>query len=234
MILTSATNTHGEAGEGDLTSSDPGAQPGGGGQGAIVDGNQTFPWGNGIPSAITMPVAYHVHVFLGLYVNGQEIAIPDGIGMVNPYPDSNSSNPCTGGQDNFTCYADLFYYTHTHDPSGAIHLEAPSPNCNNPPAFSCTMSVFTLGNVFDVWGISISSSNFGPFNGPVTIYSSPLKYTECQAGAPACYTPSNTYSLYTGDPRAIPLFSHVAIWILVGSGNPTGSSLPNVQWELAH
>jgi hypothetical protein len=201
----------------------------GGGQGTVVDAGETFPWGDGIPPAKSMSHEYHVHAFLGLMVNGQEIAIPDGVGMVNPGGDADPTNPCTGGAPNFECYADWFYYIHTHDPSGAIHLEAPTPTCGAASNFTvaCNMSLFTLGNVLDVWGISMSATNFGHFTGPVSVYTSPQKYTTC--GNP-CYTPSNQYSLYTGDPRAIQLFSHSVIWIVVGTQPDRPASLPNVEW----
>jgi len=124
---------------------------------------------------------------------------------------------------------------HTHTPDGVVHMEAPSPVCGDwqqPPAGPCPTE-FTFGNFLDVWGISISPNNFGPFSGPVTIYTSPLgAFNPCTVSA--CYTGSNTYSLYTGDPAAIPLNSHTVVWILVGSGNPTGSSLPNIEWYIAH
>jgi hypothetical protein len=244
MILSSAPNSHNNTGEGDLMPSDPGAQAAGGGQGSPVDQNESFSWGNGIPTATTMSNNYHVHAFLGLYVNGQEIAIPDGIGMVNPFGDFQGTDPnapayCASAAPdvNFECYADLFYYIHTHTPDGLIHMEATAPICGNwqqPPAGPCP-TIFTLGNVLDVWGISISPNNFGPFTGPVSIYTSPPGvFNPCSGSSGGCYTGSNTYSLYTGDPTQIPLNSHTVVWILVGSGNPTGSSLPNIEWYAAH
>lgn len=231
QIKTSAANTHNNAGEGDLMPGDPGAQPQGGGQGAAVDG---------IPTAQTMSNDYHVHAFLGVYVNGQEVAVPDGVGMVNPFGDYQSSDPsqpsyntCTNGANNFECYADAFYYIHTHDASGEIHMESPSSTpCgvqNGVWVGPCNQALFTFGNFLDIWGISLTPMNFGPFSGPVQIYTSPLQYEAC-SGTGACYTGSNTYSLYTGDPTQIPLYSHTVVWILVGSNNPTGSSLPNIQW----
>lgn len=222
QILSSAPNTHNNTGEGDLMPGDPGALPQGGGQGATVDG---------VPTATTMSPNYHIHAFLGLYVNGQEIAIPDGVGMVNPFGDFGVNDPCTGGTPNFECYADTFYFMHTHDPSGVIHMEAPSPTCGQPSGYAqpCNTSQFTLGDFLDIWGISVSANNFGQYQGPVQVYTSPLQYAPCPSTG-NCYTGSNLYSLYTGDPHAIPLYSHTVVWILVGSGNPTGSSLPNIEW----
>ena len=231
QIKSSAPNKHNNPGEGDLMPGDPGALPQGGGQGATIDG---------IPTAASMSDQYHIHVFLGLYVNGQEIAIPDGIGMVDPFGDFTSSDPCTSGVPNFECYADGFYYIHTHDASGEVHLEANSSQpCgvqNGVWTGPCNYSMFNFGQLLDIWGISISSNNFGPFNGPVQIYTSPLQFVPCSGGN-ACYTGSNTYSLYPWDGtqaslQNLALYSHVVIWIVVGNGNPTGSALPNIQWVL--
>lgn len=222
QILSSAPNSHHNTGEGDLMASDPGAMPGGGGQGSPVDG---------IPTSTSMSDNYHVHAFLGLMVNGQEIAIPDGIGMVNPFGDYTSANACTGGANNWECYADGFYYMHTHDPSGVIHMEAPSPVCGAASGYTtpCNTSQFTLGNFLDIWGISSSATNFGPYTGTVTVYTSPLKFAPC--GASSCYTASNTYSLYTGDLRSIPLYGHTVVWVVVGTppANPA-ADLPNIEW----
>ena len=83
----SAQNTHNNAGEGDLLAGDPDAAPMGGGQGNPVDG---------VPSAATMSDNYHVHAFLGLFVNGTEITIPDAVGFVNPFGDYPTTDACTG------------------------------------------------------------------------------------------------------------------------------------------
>jgi hypothetical protein len=257
--LSSAPNTHHNNGEGDLMPGDPDATSAGGGQGSPVDADQSFPWsatmGNGIQASTSMAENYyHVHVFLGLIVNpttfdakNNEIAIPDGIGMVNPVgdfqdtdPSAPSYNTCTGTNPNvanFECYADSFYYIHTHDPSGAIHLEAPAPTCGAVTNYTvpCNTSVFTLGNVLDVWGISISPNNFGHYTGPVGVYVSPQKYAPCgsTSSGGACYTPSNEYTQFTGDPRTIHLYSHTVVWIVVGAQPPQPSALPNIQWFLS-
>ncbi len=171
---------------------------------------------------------YHVHAFVGIMYNGQEIALPDGTGMVDPYGEF--TDPSTG-VPNQEIYADCFYFTHTHDASGMLHIEAPSPTCGAASNYTtpCNMSLYTLGNYFDVWGISISAGNFGPFNGPVSVYTSPLQYGACTVSGP-CYSPSRTYSLYTGDPRTIPLYSHTVVWIVIGTQPTSATSLPNIQW----
>jgi hypothetical protein len=92
------------------------------------------------------------------------------------------------------------------------------------------MSIFTLGTLFDVWGVSVNAGpvgNFGHFQGQVTVYTSPLQYAGCAQSL--CVTPSTSYSMYTGDPRTIPLYSHTAVWVVVGTPM-NASSLPNVEW----
>lgn len=217
QIKTSAPNDHNNAGEGDLMPGDPGATAQGGGQGATIDG---------IPCEISMSNNYHVHVFLGIIDNGQEIAVPDGIGMVDP-----SGEFTINGAPNQETYANCFYYMHTHDASGMVHLEAPSPTCGQPVNWNppCNMSIFTFGNLLDIWGISISPANFGPFSGPVSIYATPQQQIPCGGGT-ACYTPSSDYSLYTGDPTQIQLYSHMAIWIVIGTPPATPQALPNIEW----
>jgi hypothetical protein len=215
-FLTSATNTHGNAGEGNLMPNDPDATAQGGGQGQQVDG---------ITPAPTMSSNYHVHAFLGLFVNGKEITIPDAIGFVNPFGDYPTTDKCTGGYINTECWGSTIYDLHTHDPSGMIHMESATPTCA-----PCTMSIFTLGTLFDVWGVSVNAGpvgNFGHFQGQVTVYTSPLQYAGCAQSL--CVTPSTSYSMYTGDPRTIPLYSHTAVWVVVGTPM-NASSLPNVEW----
>lgn len=180
-----------------------------GGQGQTVDGDACV---------ATMSNNYHVHAFLGLYVNGQEIAIPDGTGMVNPQGEGTYQ-----GFPNQTEYATCFYDTHTHDPSGMIHMESTDPN--NVPQ---TGSIFTLGNYLDVWGMKLTATGFGPYTGAVTVITS----GQLSRGGPGTneQIPATTYSVYAGDPNQIALYSHEVIWIEVGAGNPTLGQLPNVRF----
>jgi hypothetical protein len=154
--------------------------------------------------------------------------------------DLNSSNACTGGADNWECYADAFYYMHTHDASGVIHMESPTPDCGATVNWTvlCTQSLFTLGNFFDIWGISVSNSvpaaagNFGHYQGNIHVYTSALgKYDACTTSQ--CYTPSNQYTEYTGDPHSIPLYSHTVIWIVIGAQPNRPASLPNIEWDIS-
>lgn len=185
----------------------------------------TSPSGNsidGIPCSASETTSYHVHFFVGVYNNTSETEVPAGLGMVNPSaPDPNSSPP--NQILTWTCA----YHIHTHDASGMIHIESDSPTCGSAPGASgpCSMSIYNFGNFLDVWGVSIGSNSFGPLSGPVQIYTQSTTPPYCTA---PCTVPANTLSLYTGDPRAIPLYSHTVIWVLVGSNVPSPGSLPDI------
>jgi cell division septation protein DedD len=170
-----------------------------GGQSQMVDG---------IPCAPTMSEnAYHVHVYLGLLVNGKQVAIPDQIGLYQPGPIS----------DGYTNTAKCFYYIHTHDATGKIHIESPSTAPRN-------SSLFTLQNVLDVWGTTVNSNGVGPFQGPLRVFIG-------QAAYGSQYVQPSSYYEYFGDPNAIALYSHMAIWLEVGAPYYTASSLPLINFE---
>jgi hypothetical protein len=62
----------------------------------------------GVDCLATMVETYHVHPHLSIFLNGEALAIPGDIGIVE------SPSQC-------------FYSIHTHDNSGRIHVEAPAP-----------------------------------------------------------------------------------------------------------
>jgi hypothetical protein len=168
-----------------------------GGNGQTVDGLACSPtmYGSG--------TEYHIHVFLGLLVNGKQIAIPDAIGMHDPGTETN------GLTNSARCY----YAIHTHDAEGYIHVEADST-----APYSAVL--YTLGNLLDIWGEPITATQFGPFKGPVTIF---------YATTPLRDVYSGTYYQYSGAPRAITLASHKTIWIEVGTVVPA-SRLPKIHF----
>jgi hypothetical protein len=167
-----------------------------GGNGQTVDG---------IPCAPSMVEnKYHVHAFVGIMVNGKEIALPDAIGMYLSGAESNG----------YTNSAKCFYYIHTHDATGLVHFESPS-------TASLGTSIYTLGNFLDVWGQTITSTSFGPFTGPLHIF---------YALTPLGNLNSGTYYQYSGAPRAIAFHSHEAIWIEVGSTYVPASRLPKIRF----
>lgn len=120
--------------------------------GALVDGR--------VSSNNMEQTAYHIHAHLQIYVNGQQKLVPYGVGIVPPYQleQPNSSSYFVGG-------GSKFYYLHTHDETGVIHVESP------------TKQQYTLGDFFKVWGQTLSSSQVGPDKGAVTVYVDGAKYT---------------------------------------------------------
>ncbi len=159
-----------------------------GAQGQTVDG---------MPCASTMPNTYHVHAFVGIIINGRHYALPDGIGMKNPGGDITYA-----GFNNWTEYASCYYYMHTHDASGVVHIESPQ---SVPP----TTSIYTVKNFFDVWGQPISSTQIGPFTGTVRAYVAQVPLHTSQIT-------HAMYTTYTGNPATIPLKSHTTVWLQIG------------------
>jgi len=160
---------------------------------------------DGIPCAPTMAQnAYHIHSYLRVIVNGGWIAVPDSIGMENPGPLVNG----------FVDAASCFYYVHTHDLSGTIHQESPS-------ATPLTGSLFTVGNLLDIWGQPISATGFGPFSGMVRVFT---------ATVPLKQQIASSYTEFTGDPKAINFSSHEAVWIEVGPPFVEANALPPVRF----
>ncbi|WP_052433311.1 hypothetical protein [Streptacidiphilus carbonis] len=102
---------------------------------------------------------YHIHAHLQIYVNGVQKLIPYGIGIVPPYSLSGS------GSSAFVSGGSKFYFLHTHDETGVVHVESPSER------------KYTLGNFFDVWKQPLSSTQVGPNKGVVTVFVDGKKYT---------------------------------------------------------
>lgn len=117
-----------------------------GGQGAPVDS---------IGCSTTEQLVYHIHSHLALYISGRQTAVPMGIGIVPPR--QVTQNFVTGGK--------CFYWLHTHDATGIIHIESPSQR------------VYTLGDFFDVWGRPLSATGLLGHKGPVTVFVNGKRYT---------------------------------------------------------
>ncbi|HEY7878203.1 MAG TPA: Ig-like domain-containing protein [Gemmatimonadaceae bacterium] len=116
-----------------------------GGQGSAVD---TIPCGSGTD-------AEHYHVHMSLIVNGQQMAIPLGIGIMNAFLRG----------DSLAIAGTCFYWLHSHDRTGIIHVE---------PAV--TGRTFTLGEYFDIWGEPLTTGNVAGNTGPVTVYVNGARY----------------------------------------------------------
>ncbi len=153
-----------------------------------------------IPCLPTMPDnQYHRHTYLGILVQGKQVAIPYGIGMDNPgMPDA------TGFENTATC----FYYIHTHDRSGYIHVE---PN---------GVVSYTLSDFFKVWGQPFTSTQVAQFTGNVRVF---------KAQAPNGGTEKTTgWTEVTSGQQSLPLISHAAYMIEIGPSWVEAANLPPV------
>jgi hypothetical protein len=73
-------------------------------------------------------LVFHVHPWLRIIINGENLTIPAGIGIRDPVYQN-------GVAGSGSCFEPL----HTHDSSGIIHIE------------SITNRTYTLGDFFQVW-----------------------------------------------------------------------------------
>ena len=108
--------------------------------------------------------AYHVHAHLAIYINGKAMTVPYGIGIEQPWqttPD-NGSEFVEGGA--------AFYYLHTHEDTGVIHIESP------------TEQKYTLGQFFAEWNQTLSTTQIGSHTGSVITYVNGQKYTGDPSG----------------------------------------------------
>jgi hypothetical protein len=94
--------------------------------------------------------AFHNHAHLALYVNGRRRTIPYGIGVVPPL------HLTVTADGPFVADGAAFYWLHTHDASGVIHVESP------------VLRRYTLGEFFDIWGEPLGRTQVGPARGRVT------------------------------------------------------------------
>lgn len=158
---------------------------------------------------------YHVHTFLGIYVNGQEMAVPDAIGMKTP----DSNEPIV----TFACA----YNIHTHGASGIIHVEDPSiaGNWNTNPAVA-PPAKYNFQAFLDVWGQSL-----GSIGGSVPL-------TGVYTGLPSGTAPGTnadlvtSYAPYTGALSSLLLQHHRAIWLVYGT--PPAGGLPQVKFGISN
>jgi hypothetical protein len=80
---------------------------------------------DGIQCSSFEQLVYHIHSHLDIFINGKPFTIPAQIGII--------PGKC-------------FYWLHTHDESGVIHIESPV-NRN-----------YTLGQFFDIWNQKLNNT----------------------------------------------------------------------------
>lgn len=90
--------------------------------------NPAYPAVDGISCDAGEQLAYHIHAHVSIYIDGTRTSVPQDVGIA---PDG-------------SCY----YWLHTHDTSGVIHIESP------------TQKDYLLGNFFDEWSQRFSSLGY--------------------------------------------------------------------------
>jgi hypothetical protein len=135
-------------------------------------------------------LANHVHAHLDVFLNGEPIAVPAGIGINLDEPEVQQFNEPDGSisYGGITrCHKPCISPLHTHDGTGIIHTESATPEPN------------TLGQFFTEWGVRLSDSCVGEYCSPEPIE----VYVDGQP--------------YTQDPRAIKLTDRREIAIVIGT-----------------
>ena len=87
---------------------------------------------DGIQCGAMEQSVFHIHAHLAIFINGQNYTVPAQIGITS------------------TC----FYWLHTHDETGIIHIESP------------IHKNYTLGQFFDIWKKNFSNTQI--FNNTVS------------------------------------------------------------------
>ena len=135
---------------------------------------------------------YHVHAHLDVFVNGQKVTVPAGLGIditnpaVHVFPGIGGA---TGyGGINPPCKTACISPLHTHAVTGILHTESASFKDN------------TLGQLFIEWDVKLDKSCVNTYCKPQTTI--------------AVYVNGKPYG---GDPRTIPLSNHKEIAIVIGT-----------------
>jgi hypothetical protein len=136
-------------------------------------------------------LTYHIHAHLTLFENGRAVPLPAEVGI--PYTQA------IGGQHY------CLYWLHTHDASGVIHIESPTPR------------LYTLGQFFDIWHYTSLWDAQGDLAGPagLVVDSSFVKALKAAK-------PRDIHVFVDGKPvstsyRAITLTKHKLITIEIGA-----------------
>jgi hypothetical protein len=129
----------------------------------------------------------HAHSHLDVFIDGQPVLIPAGIGINIEDPEVKTfENPVAYGGIEL-CDQPCISPLHTHDESGILHTESETPEPH------------TLGQFFDEWGVELSEDCVGEHCAPTPI----AVHIDGQ--------------LYEGDPRAIELTDRKVIVVVVGT-----------------
>jgi hypothetical protein len=120
----------------------------------------------GLVPEVNEHLEYHVHAHLDVFVDGQPIVVPAGIGINIDDPEvKHFENPVAYGGIRL-CSAPCISPLHTHAESGVLHTE------------SATVTPNTLGQFFDEWGVALSKTCIGDLcDKPIAFYLNGVPYT---------------------------------------------------------
>jgi len=134
---------------------------------------------------------YHVHSHLDVYLNGQHVLVPAGLGIdiTNPgvHEGTTDGFPAYGGIVT-PCDKPCISPLHTHDVSGILHTESSTHKDN------------TLGQLFVEWNVRLSATCVATYCAPATPVAVYVNGTK-----------------FTGDPGTIPLSNLEEVAVVVGT-----------------
>jgi hypothetical protein len=104
---------------------------------------------DGVPCLVDDLPPWHLHVHLGVYLDGDPITVPAGIGVGKPWGVDRTGFVATGG---------CFSWIHTHDATGVVHV------------FTEPGRSFTLGQLFEVWGRPLGTGGALGYTGRVAVF----------------------------------------------------------------
>jgi hypothetical protein len=136
---------------------------------------------DGIQCSRLSQLAYQTYAHLQLDVDGRDRALPGAIGLVNAKATVSGT---TTTYDQTLCS----YWVRTRSANGVIEVDSPLPR------------TYTLGQLFDIWGESLSPLGVADAHGRVTAVVNGRRWH--------------------GNPRAIPLREHESIQLAVGQPVP--------------
>jgi hypothetical protein len=157
---------------------------------------------------------YHIHMFLGIIDKGVQVAMPDAVGLIKPQKERNGYISGVKAKK-----GGCFYWIHTHDASGIVHIE--SPHVLPPSAV-----IYKLADVMSVWGQKADANQFGPFKGKIHVFVGNVSSLG--------QLTVSSYQKFKGPYASIPVKSHEVVWIEVGKPFYTASQLPPVSFYMEY
>lgn len=136
---------------------------------------------DGIPCLTSDLPVVHNHVHLAVYMDGDAVTVPAGIGVGKPWGVDSTGFIATGA-----CFA----WLHTHDTSGLVHI------------YSSVDRTFTLLDLFDIWGHPLGSGFALGYHGRMAVLDNGRPVT----GDPASVQLTNFHNLVIelGRPPSVP------------------------------